>query len=138
MAQNQQLTISPYQTPTFYATLKTSDGATPFEPTDLASSQTLANEGVDYPPASYSVYRSNTFNSSQAVVVPGFENVAFPTSAFIASATVTANDLSYNFKMTPDARLKSPFDEAAQYYVVFRVYPKTGNPIVWRRPIRVA
>lgn len=75
--------------------------------------------------------------SSALTPVSGFANVAIPENAIIASSTVSAQNLDYNFKFSPDATESFPFADVGIYFVEFQIVPQTGNPIVWQRTVEV-
>ena len=122
------LTITRNQTPTFFVMLIASDN-TPFDVSDYKSGR-------------YTIYKSSQYMlsnvpSSALTPVAGFENVAIPANAIIASSTVSAQNLNYNFKFSPDATEAFPFADVGIYFVEFQIVPQTGNPIVWQRTIEV-
>lgn len=122
------LTITRNQTPTFFATLVAADN-TPFDVTDFKSGQ-------------YTIYKSSQYMlsnvpSSALTPVTGFESVAISESAIIGAETVSAQNLNYNFKFSPDATESFPFADVGIYFVEFQITPQTGNPIVWQRTIEV-
>ena len=122
------LTITRNQTPTFFAMIVASD-ATLFDVADFKEGR-------------YTIYRSSQYMlsnvpSSALTPVPRFANVAIPANAIIASSTVSAQNLNYNFKFSPDATESFPFADVGIYFVEFQITPQTGNPIVWQRTIEV-
>lgn len=122
------LTITRNQTPTFFAMLIASDD-TSFDVSDFKSGR-------------YTIYKSSQYMlsnvpSNALTPVPGFANVAIPSNAIIASSTVSAQNLNYNFKFSPDATEVFPFADVGIYFVEFQIVPQTGNPIVWQRTIEV-
>lgn len=137
------LTITEKQAPTFRAMIKKTD-ETLFEfSTDLATAAQLAEEGIDAPPASFTIRKSNNalapydVSTKDSTVVPGFEDVEIGEDAFIEAETVEGDDLNYNFQVTPESRLVFPFATAGYYFVDFLLYPVEGAPIVFRVNVTV-
>ena len=122
------LTITRNQTPTFFAMLITANN-TPFDEPNFKSGK-------------YTIYKSSQYMlsnvpSSALSPVAGFENVAIPPNAIISAATVSEQNLNYNFKFAPDATESFPFADVGIYFIEFQITPQTGNPIVWQRTIEV-
>lgn len=137
MASN-SITITQRQTPTFRALIKSSSGEFFDVSKHLATKAQLEEEGVQYPPISYSLYKSSSeltpydFSTDEAEIVPGYADIEIEGSAFIEPGTATDGELAYNFQYTPDSRLLFPFDETGYYFADFTIYPKTGAAIVFR------
>ena len=122
------LKITRNQTPTFFATLATANGA-PFDVADFES-------------GTFTIYKSTKFLLSSVPSqflqpVAGFADAEIPVSAIIASETVENLGLNYNFKFAPNVTETFPFADVGIYFVEFRVNPQIGNPIVWQRAIQV-
>lgn len=122
------LRITRNQTPTFFATLATSNN-TPFDVADFKSGE-------------YTIYKSSSpllsrVPSQYLTPVNGFSGVAITVDAIIASETVTESGLNYNFRFSPDALETFPFADVGIYFVEFQITPTVGNPIVWQRTIEV-
>ena len=135
-------TISQRQTPCFRALIATEDG-TLFDPeNDLAAAEQLVEEGIDLPPCSFSVFRSESeiyyTTTGNATPVAGYQNVEIdPADALINPETVEEDELDYNFSFVPESRATFPFTSPGVYFVDFTVYPKAGAAIVWRTPVTV-
>lgn len=137
MATN-SVTITQRQTPTFRALIKTSTGELFDAVKHLATAAELEEEGVQYPPISYTLFKSNSeltpydLSTEDAVPVPGYADIEIDNAAFIEPATVTESGLAYNFQYTPESRLLFPFEDVGYYFADFTIYPKTGAAIVFR------
>lgn len=135
------VTISQSQTPCFRAMIAAEDGTLFDTSVDLATAEQLEEEGIDLPPASFSVFRAASelyySTTGDATPVAGYQNVEINSDAFIDPADVQADALNYNFSYVPPSRTTFPFTTPGVYFVDFRVYPKEGAAIVWRTPITV-
>ena len=122
------LTITRNQTPTFFARIAGSNGAA-FDVPDFNSGECTVYKS--------SKYLTSRVPNSMLTPVPGFEAVAIGADAIIPASTVAASGLTYNFKFTFAIDDVFPFADVGIYFVEFRVYPQSGNPIVWQRTIEV-
>ena len=137
MATN-SVTITERQTPTFRALIKSSVGELFDASKHLATAADLEAEGIQYPPISYTLYKSSSeltpydLSTDDAAPVPGYTNIGIESAAFIEPATVTESALAYNFQYTPESRLLFPFEDSGYYFADFTIYPKQGAAIVFR------
>lgn len=134
--------ITQFQAPQFRALIKSDSTGVLFDPTtDLATQAELDTEDIDNYPISCTVYKSldpvapYIFNTERAEVVPGFDDVEIPSSAFIDTTGET--DPDYNFAFTFDNRKTFAFAEAGVYFVDFLLYPKVGAALAWRSGVEV-
>ena len=133
--------ISPRQTPCFRGLIQAETTEALFNAaTDLATAEELAEEGIDYPPASVTIYRMNTSlnpgiystNPSESTVVTGYDGVPIDSAAFIAPETVEDYGLGYNFSYTPENRANFAFPTGGSYFADFLIFPKVGAAIAFR------
>lgn len=134
--------ITQFQAPQFRALIKSDSTDALFDPTtDLATQAELDAEDIDAYPISCTVYKSldpvapYIFNTERAEVVPGFNNVEIPASAFIDTTGET--DPDHNFAYTFDNRKSFAFAEAGVFFVDFLLYPKVGAALAWRSGVEV-
>lgn len=137
------VTITERQTPQFRALIKA--GNVYFDASQhLATQAELTAEGIDAPPASCTIYKSNSKLSNMrmaadaATPVEGYEDIEIdPATAFLSPATAETLSPPYNFQFTPAARTSCAFRESGWYFADFTIYPKTGAFISFRVPIKV-
>ena len=133
--------ITQKQAPCFRALIKSEQTGDLFDPTeDLATAAELEEEGIELPPISCTVYKSNNalapyaYSTASATPVEGYIDLEIDASAFIDVSPTSAD---FNFSYTPPNRSTFAFAEVGAYFVDFLIYPKTGAAISFRVGVNV-